>query len=250
MKKKWFKISIKLILWIQIVRAQEAPSGRVGINVEQPSATLEVKASQNLYANEGIIAPKLGKQRVADIREPVEGTLLYVEDLQYNGASVKVNTIDERGYYYYDGTMWQKLANSSSSKWWNLKDSKEPEWEEVNSDSSFYFTNGFVKGEGRSILIYGDIYNLENGSPILCESSQGRGMPFLKVKARFVKINTPKYDIKKYAQGEKEFLLRKEQLENVQANYEIYENNSKVIVGCPKDQDLMVRLGTLYAIKY
>ncbi|MBT0574109.1 hypothetical protein N4238_11405 [Riemerella anatipestifer] len=83
-------------------------SGKVGINTDKPAATLEIQPSTvNLAGttNEGILAPKLSKTRVASIETPVEGTLVYVIDdatktngaiSNYTGNDTKVAKITEK----------------------------------------------------------------------------------------------------------------------------------------------------------
>lgn len=92
-----------------------AQQGRVGVNTESPQATLEVTPSKaNALAtattNEGVIAPKLTKTRIANIATPVEGTLVYATDANYGGTNVAVSKITEKGYYFYNGTEWVKAS--------------------------------------------------------------------------------------------------------------------------------------------
>ncbi|NHW22551.1 hypothetical protein HA072_26305, partial [Escherichia coli] len=60
-------------------------SGKVGVNTSSPQATLDIQPTAKngdvtATTNEGILAPKLSKTRVASIATPVEGTLVYVLD--------------------------------------------------------------------------------------------------------------------------------------------------------------------------
>lgn len=90
----------------------------IGINT-LPSSTLDVQPStENLAdtatSNEGIIAPKLNKKRIANIASPVEGTLVYATDAVYSGSNAAVVDITENGYYFYNGTKWVKISGYSS----------------------------------------------------------------------------------------------------------------------------------------
>lgn len=110
------------MLAVGYVNAQE---GNVGINTETPTATLEVKPSSanalpTATTNEGIIAPRLSKTRIANISVPVEGTLVYATDADYTGVNVVVSKITEKGYYYFDGTEWVAAKGDSSGSSANL----------------------------------------------------------------------------------------------------------------------------------
>lgn len=90
-----------------------AQQGNVGINNSDPKGTLDVQPSaSNLggNTNEGIIAPRLTKVRIANIAAPVEGTLVYATNATYTGSNTKVSKITEKGYYFYNGTEWVKVA--------------------------------------------------------------------------------------------------------------------------------------------
>ncbi|MEC5394911.1 hypothetical protein [Bergeyella sp. RCAD1439] len=104
--------------------------GKMGINTSSPKATLEVQPSavnlgDTATTNEGIIAPKLSKTRIAAIANPIEGTLVYATDEDaskisaYAGDNAKVAKITEKGYYYYNGTEWVKSTGSGAMIWVN-----------------------------------------------------------------------------------------------------------------------------------
>ncbi|EKB58890.1 hypothetical protein [Bergeyella zoohelcum] len=139
MNKTTIKISVLAFLGFMTYgyaqqQQQDPYKGKVGVNTIAPSATMDVQPnSDNARAeaktNEGIIAPKLSKTRIANIATPVEGTLVYATDettspiSAYTGGDTKVAKITEKGYYYYNGTEWVKAGNNSpavdGSKWTN-----------------------------------------------------------------------------------------------------------------------------------
>ncbi len=92
---------------------------QVGINTATPQSTLDVKnANASGTTNEGIIAPILTKTRVANIATPVEGTLVYVNNTAYTAGSNtiinnRVANITEKGYYFYNGIVWVKAADTN-----------------------------------------------------------------------------------------------------------------------------------------
>ena len=109
--------------------AQSRESAKVGINTTTPQATMEVQVgASNLTGttNEGIIAPRLSKERIANIENPVEGTLLYATDNVYAPAvenatiSECVADITEKGYYFYNGSKWIGWRDPEVYKDYNL----------------------------------------------------------------------------------------------------------------------------------
>lgn len=100
-----------------------AQSGKVGVNQPKPSATLEIKpstANATGNSNEGILIPKLTKQRIASIANAnlVEGTLVYVDSVTgYSGTNAKVSKIISEGFYYYDGTSWRHIGEEVLPRW-------------------------------------------------------------------------------------------------------------------------------------
>ncbi|MCQ4156194.1 hypothetical protein PG294_11375 [Riemerella anatipestifer] len=125
MKTTATKLSVLAFLGLGLVAYGQ--SGKVGINTGKPAATLEVQpTSTNLAGttNEGFIAPKLSKTRIAAIASPVEGTLVYATDeadskiSDYTGTDTKVAKITEKGYYYYNGTEWVKSAAGTYNEIW------------------------------------------------------------------------------------------------------------------------------------
>ncbi|MDY3318964.1 hypothetical protein PG637_06050 [Riemerella anatipestifer] len=130
MKTTATKLSVLAFLGLGL--AVYGQSGKVGVNISLPRATLDVQpnatnSQDNAKTNEGILAPQLSKTRVASIEAPVEGTLVYVIDdatkvkgtiNDYTGSDPKVAKITEKGYYYYNGTEWVKSAAGSLDQEW------------------------------------------------------------------------------------------------------------------------------------
>ncbi|EKB54423.1 hypothetical protein HMPREF9699_01966, partial [Bergeyella zoohelcum ATCC 43767] len=112
---------------------QDPYKGKVGVNTIEPSATMDIRpstanAQKEATTNEGIIAPKLSKTRIANIETPVEGTLVYATDettspiSSYTGNDPKVAKITEKGYYYYNGTEWVKAGSDVTDQLWAQRD--------------------------------------------------------------------------------------------------------------------------------
>ncbi len=112
----------KVILTIGIlagVSSTFAQVGRVGINTDDPKATLHIKADKdNKDNNPGLIIPGVSKDKL-DTGEPVESTLVYYSEgsnseyINQNGQSTTENIGSKKGFYYYDGTDWQRIIRKA-----------------------------------------------------------------------------------------------------------------------------------------
>ena len=93
--------------------------GRVGINTDDPKATLHIKADKNNKDNNpGLIIPDVSKDKL-DTGEPVESTLVYYSEgsnsayINQNDQSTTENIGSKKGFYYYDGTDWQRIIRKA-----------------------------------------------------------------------------------------------------------------------------------------
>lgn len=112
----------KVILTIGIlagVSSTFAQVGRVGINTDDPKATLHIKADKdNKDNNPGLIIPTVSKDKL-DTGEPVESTLVYYSEgsnsayINQNDQSTTENIGSKKGFYYYDGTDWQRIIRKA-----------------------------------------------------------------------------------------------------------------------------------------
>ncbi|MDY3520285.1 hypothetical protein PG614_00740 [Riemerella anatipestifer] len=153
MKTKMTKLSVLAFLGLGL--AVYGQSGKVGVNISSPRATLDVQpnatnSQDDAKTNEGILAPKLSKIRVASIEAPVEGTLVYVIDdasktngaiSNYTGNDTKVAKITEKGYYYYNGTEWVKPNNATNDIIWG-KEGNDARLVYPNTYIRKYLSNG------------------------------------------------------------------------------------------------------------
>lgn len=112
----------KVILTIGIlagVSSTFAQVGRVGINTDDPKATLHIKADKdNKDNNPVLIIPNVSMDKLnAEGHE--ESTLVYYSDgsnstyINQNTGSTTENIGSKKGFYYYDGTDWQRIIRKA-----------------------------------------------------------------------------------------------------------------------------------------
>ncbi|MDY3363809.1 hypothetical protein PG623_07330 [Riemerella anatipestifer] len=180
MKTTATKLSVLAFLGLGMVAYGQ--SGKVGVNISSPRATLDVQpnatnSQDNAKTNEGILAPKLSKIRVASIETPIEGTLVYVIDdatktngaiSNYTGNDTKVAKITEKGYYYYNGTEWVRKEGNNDDIWINntagttvkIKNLSDGVTSRTDDKNVFINDNGFIgiqnTNPDRQISIIGD----------------------------------------------------------------------------------------------
>ena len=92
-------------------------SGQVGINNTTPGATLDITAKTTDGSQpEGLIAPRLTGNQIqagdAQYTAAQSGAIIYAT-VAATSPSGKTTNITAPGYYYYDGSVWQKLTGGS-----------------------------------------------------------------------------------------------------------------------------------------
>ena len=96
---------------------------QVGINTEIPKTTLDVTAKRDTSGNItdhtqliGLQAPRLTRAELtantATYGTDQKGALIYITDIAGGTATGQRANIDHIGYYYFDGTMWQKFGDT------------------------------------------------------------------------------------------------------------------------------------------
>lgn len=110
----------KKLLLLSAIAFSGLTFGQVGINTPTPIATLDVTAkATDGTTSEGIIAPRLtGDQiKAADSNYTAAQTaaIVYALSAVTSPTTAKTANITSAGYYYFDGTLWQKMMNSAMS---------------------------------------------------------------------------------------------------------------------------------------
>ncbi len=115
----------KVILTIGIlagVSSTFAQVGRVGINTNNPKATLHIEAynkdEDNKDTNPGLIIPNVSMDKL-ETGEHEESTLVYYSGgtnsayIDQNTGSTTENIGSKKGFHYYDGTDWQRIIRKA-----------------------------------------------------------------------------------------------------------------------------------------
>ncbi|GAA5084806.1 hypothetical protein GCM10023210_05010 [Chryseobacterium ginsengisoli] len=107
--KKNLTLTVALLLGVY-------SNAQIGINTETPAATFDVMAKANATTAQGIIAPRLTGLQIKTATSnslyttAQNGTIVYATSAQPVSPSTPASAnISSPGYYYWDGTMWQKF---------------------------------------------------------------------------------------------------------------------------------------------
>lgn len=94
---------------------------QVGINTPNPKTTMDVNAKRDASGNItdntqliGLQAPRLTRGELtantATYGVDQKGSLVYITDISTGNTTGSRSNMDALGYYYFDGTLWQKIA--------------------------------------------------------------------------------------------------------------------------------------------
>ncbi|MPT32485.1 MAG: hypothetical protein E2600_12655 [Chryseobacterium sp.] len=124
-------IMMKKGFFVTAVVAANFIFGQVGINNEDPKATLDVTAKTTDGTKpEGFIAPRLSGEEIkgkdAKYLAEQKGTIIYATSASSDAgvSGTKTINITAEGYYYFDGSIWQKFnsgtAAAGTEPWYNV----------------------------------------------------------------------------------------------------------------------------------
>lgn len=112
---KLFLLSSLLIFCSFGVKAQ------VGVGTTTPSATLDVTAANptgTATTVDGILIPRVTRQRAQSMTATPTSTIIYVNDVVTGTASGTTVNVTSVGFYFFNGSVWERLGSSSSSNNW------------------------------------------------------------------------------------------------------------------------------------
>lgn len=119
------KLFIPLFMVLSVLSLAQA--GRVGINTENPNTTMDVTGKVGTDGKSlqddmtGLQAPRLSREELTLKGEllystPQKGALIYITDVLAGTATGQRVNVTTPGYYYFDGSFWQKLFTNTELK--------------------------------------------------------------------------------------------------------------------------------------
>lgn len=117
------KISLVALLTLTgIFSITQAQEGRVGINTQNPSSTLDVRGRAEASDITGFQAPRLTRAELTAKGDNLygaaqQGCIVFITDVSGGDTSSQRINIREKGYYFFDGSLWQELTSGG----WKIK---------------------------------------------------------------------------------------------------------------------------------
>jgi hypothetical protein len=108
----------KLVMFSFAILVGTTVFSQVGVNTNTPQTTLDITAiALDGSTAEGIMAPRLTGDQIKgkDARYLLAqtGAMLYATEAVIGLPAGKTANITTKGYYFFDGILWQKIAGSS-----------------------------------------------------------------------------------------------------------------------------------------
>jgi hypothetical protein len=128
---KYFKYLLLLIFFFfnktysQVIFNYNEQGSRAGVNTTSPKSTFDVQnntdSNGKSYTSDpvGLQAPRITLKEIVDKGSSVygsdqKGALVFITDVFGATASGQTANINEAGYYFFDGSKWQKISSSGS----------------------------------------------------------------------------------------------------------------------------------------
>lgn len=173
----------KIIISVIVLGMSGIAYGQVGVNTQSPKTTMDVSAKRDgtgvIVDNTqliGLQAPRLTRAELtantATYGTDQRGALAYITDVSGGNATGQRVNITTVGYYYFDGTVWQKLTGSggsSTTEPWYVQGTTTP----ASSNSENIYQTGSV-AIGTNKAAEGDTANGELPA-VLTASGSVRG---------------------------------------------------------------------------
>ena len=135
-----------------VILFSNAVAQRVGINTTTPQTTLDVTAPNDKSHIAGIQAPRLTREELTAKGDDLygknqEGTLIYITDVSKGNATGQRVVVTEPGYYYFDGSKWQRAVSTAEYTNLYIKDGTLTENRTVTQgDKTLTFTGTATGG--------------------------------------------------------------------------------------------------------
>ncbi|HNP33516.1 MAG TPA: hypothetical protein PKN96_09510 [Flavobacterium sp.] len=91
---------------------------QVGVGTTNPDSTLDIVATNPTGAStavDGILIPRVDRQRAQNMTGTVTSTMIYVNSIATGTATGTAANINSIGFYYFDGSVWQKIITGAST---------------------------------------------------------------------------------------------------------------------------------------
>jgi hypothetical protein len=111
MKNSRNKFAILFFLFSLVSMAQ------VGIGTPTPAATLDVTAASLTGTTvDGLLIPRVSRLRAQTMTGTPTSTIIYVDNIATGGIGTTIN-VTSVGFYFFNGTLWEKLGTAVSNEW-------------------------------------------------------------------------------------------------------------------------------------
>lgn len=108
----------KVLLAIAFALPTAYAMAQVGIGTSDPKTTLDVtavKPTGNLETVEGILIPRVDRERAQSMRNIEKSTMIFVNNISTGTQENIAKNINAEGFYYFDGTVWVKLSSGNAN---------------------------------------------------------------------------------------------------------------------------------------
>lgn len=95
-------------------------TAQVGIGITTPGATFDVTATNPTGPStnvDGILIPRISRQRAQVMTGTPTSTLVYIDDVVSGTASGTTVNVTSVGFYFFNGTIWERIAAGVSTDW-------------------------------------------------------------------------------------------------------------------------------------
>lgn len=93
---------------------------QVGIGTASPASTLDITATNPTGTStnvDGILIPRVDRQRAQSMTSITTSTMIFVNNIATGTATGTTINVTSTGFYFYDGSVWQKIKTGTSNEW-------------------------------------------------------------------------------------------------------------------------------------
>lgn len=111
---------MKKILLLLFIVPCFMSTAQVGIGTTTPGATFDITATNPTGPStnvDGILIPRISRQRAQVMTGTPTSTLVYIDDVVSGTATGTTVNITSVGFYFFNGTIWERIAAGLSTDW-------------------------------------------------------------------------------------------------------------------------------------